>query len=46
MVDVADMDAFNTYLMSEEGAKAKAEDGVIEAMELVENPNLLAVPMI
>jgi len=30
LVDVTDMEAFNAYLMSEDGAKAKAEDGVID----------------
>ena len=30
LVDVADMEAFHAYLMSEEGAKNKAEDGVID----------------
>ena len=30
LVDVADMEAFHAYLMSEAGAKAKAEDGVID----------------
>jgi ketosteroid isomerase-like protein len=30
LVDVTDMEAFQAYLMSEEGAKAKAEDGVID----------------
>jgi len=30
LVDVMDMEAFHNYLMSEEGAKAKAEDGVID----------------
>ena len=30
LVDVSDMEAFHAYLNSEEGAKAKAEDGVIE----------------
>ena len=30
LVDVADMEAFHAYLMSDEGAKAKAEDGVID----------------
>ncbi|MCW8984954.1 MAG: DUF4440 domain-containing protein, partial [Thermoanaerobaculales bacterium] len=30
LVDAADMEAFHAYLMSEEGAKAKAEDGVID----------------
>jgi ketosteroid isomerase-like protein len=30
LVDVADMEAFHAFLNSEEGAKAKAEDGVID----------------
>jgi len=30
LVDVADVEAFHAYLMSEEGTKAKAEDGVID----------------
>jgi ketosteroid isomerase-like protein len=30
LVDVADMEAFHAFLTSEEGAKAKAEDGVID----------------
>lgn len=30
VVDVSDMEAFQAYLNSEEGAKAKAEDGVID----------------
>jgi ketosteroid isomerase-like protein len=30
LVDVSDMEAFHAYLMSESGAKAKAEDGVID----------------
>jgi ketosteroid isomerase-like protein len=30
VVDVADMEAFHAYLKSEEGAAAKAEDGVID----------------
>ena len=30
VVDVADMEAFYAYLNSEEGAAAKAEDGVID----------------
>jgi ketosteroid isomerase-like protein len=30
LIDIADMEAFHAYLNSEEGAKAKAEDGVID----------------
>jgi len=30
VIDVADMEAFQAYLDSEEGAKAKAEDGVVD----------------
>jgi len=30
LIDVADMEAFHAYLNSEDGAKAKAEDGVID----------------
>jgi len=38
LVKVTDMDAFNAYLNSEEGAKAKAEDGVQDDTIRVQTP--------